>query len=410
MADGDHLDGTQRLLFDAINAQMQRLLRENNEELYGRIERLENYEHHEEERRGRNGGAPRQNRIEGVKLNVPPFKGKSDPEAYVEWELKIEHIFTCNNYDEEQKVKLAAAEFSDYALVWWNKLKRERLRNEEPLVETWAEMKRLMRKRYVPASYVRDVKFKLQKLSQGTKRVEEYFKELDLLMMQANIEEDPELTMARFINGLNNDICDVVELQEFVEIEDLLHKSIQVEQQLKRKSVTKKSSSNYNSFSWKDKNKKEVAVTLSNPASTSHGKSSSKTLEQPQKKSKDIKCFKCQGMGHYAYECPTKRTMVLKENGDYTSQSDVSEEEEGDIEEEEEALEGDLLMIRRMMGSQMSPLEISQRENIFHTRCSINGKVCMVIIDRGSCTNVASARLVSKLNLDTKPHPRPYKL
>ena len=33
-----------------------------------------------------------------------------------------------------------------------------------------------------------------------------------------------------------------------------------------------------------------------------------------------------------------------------------------------------------------------------------------VIIDGGSCTNVASARIVSKLNLATKPHPRPYKL
>ena len=33
-----------------------------------------------------------------------------------------------------------------------------------------------------------------------------------------------------------------------------------------------------------------------------------------------------------------------------------------------------------------------------------------MLIDGGSCTNVASARLVSKLNLATKPHPRPYKL
>jgi hypothetical protein len=45
----------------------------------------------------------------------------------------MEHDFSCNNYDEGQKVKLAAAEFSDYALMWWNKLKRERLRNEEPI-------------------------------------------------------------------------------------------------------------------------------------------------------------------------------------------------------------------------------------------------------------------------------------
>ena len=53
-------------------------------------------------------------------------------------------------------MKLAAAEFSDYALVWWNKLQRERARNEEPLVETWVKMKRIMRKRYVPTSYTRE--------------------------------------------------------------------------------------------------------------------------------------------------------------------------------------------------------------------------------------------------------------
>ena len=64
----------------------------------------------------------------------------------MEWELKIEHIFSCNTYEEAQKVKLAVVEFSDYALVWWNKLQRERARNEEPLVETWVEMKRISRK------------------------------------------------------------------------------------------------------------------------------------------------------------------------------------------------------------------------------------------------------------------------
>ena len=58
----------------------------------------------------------------------------------------------------------------------------------------------------------------------------------------------------------------------------------------------------------------------------------------------------------------------------------------------------------------MQPLDDTQRENIFHTRCTINGKLCSLIVDEGSCTNVASSRLVSKLNLDTKPHPRPYRL
>ena len=56
-----------------------------------------------------------QNKIEGVKLNVPHFKGRSDPDAYLDWEMKIEHVFSYNDYTEEQKVKLATTEFSDYA-------------------------------------------------------------------------------------------------------------------------------------------------------------------------------------------------------------------------------------------------------------------------------------------------------
>jgi len=37
-------------------------------------------------------------------------------------------------------------------------------------------------------------------------------------------------------------------------------------------------------------------------------------------------------------------------------------------------------------------------------------KICSLIIDDGSCTDVASQRLIEKLALKTSPHPRPYKL
>lgn len=401
--------GLSQFQMQALMQHLERLMKQRDDALHERLDQMENRDHNEEERRRRgNDGVPRQNRIDGIKLNIPPFKGKNDPEAYLEWEMKIEHVFSCNNYEEDQKVKLAATEFSDYALVWWNKLQKERARNEEPMVDTWTEMKKIMRKRYVPASYSRDLKFKLQKLTQGNKGVEEYFKEMDVLMIQANIEEDEEVTMARFLNGLTNDIRDIVELQEFVEMDDLLHKAIQVEQQLKRKGVAKRSFTNFGSSSWKDKGKKDGAATSSS-STPIPSKTRSKSQEEPSKRSRDVKCFKCQGLGHYAYECPNKRSMVLRD-GEYISESDVEEEEESEYVEEEETPEGDLLMIRRLLGGQLKHEEESQRENIFHTRCLINGKVCMVIIDGGSCTNVASARLVSKLNLATKPHPRPYKL
>ena len=51
-----------------------------------------------------------------------------------------------------------------------------------------------------------------------------------------------------------------------------------------------------------------------------------------------------------------------------------------------------------------------QRENIFHIRCHVQNNVCSVIIDGGSCTNVASTTLVEKLGLPTSKHPRPYNL
>uniref|UniRef100_A0A2N9I6V5 RNA-directed DNA polymerase n=1 Tax=Fagus sylvatica TaxID=28930 RepID=A0A2N9I6V5_FAGSY len=51
-----------------------------------------------------------------------------------------------------------------------------------------------------------------------------------------------------------------------------------------------------------------------------------------------------------------------------------------------------------------------QRENLFHTRCFVNNKVYSVIIDGGSCTNVASTYLVEKLALTTLKHPHPYRL
>jgi len=103
----------------------------------------------------------RDDRIEGVKIQIPSFKGKSDPKAYLEWEMKIEQLFACYNYTKEKKLKVIAMEFTDYALIWWNQLQKEKARYGDPLVNTWEEMKRLMRRRFVPSHFHRDLHNKL---------------------------------------------------------------------------------------------------------------------------------------------------------------------------------------------------------------------------------------------------------
>ena len=59
--------------------------------------------------------------------------------------------------------------------------------------------------------------------------MDEYYKEMEVVMIWANVEEDRETTMVRFLNGLNQDIDNVVELQHYVELEDMVHMATKVE-------------------------------------------------------------------------------------------------------------------------------------------------------------------------------------
>jgi hypothetical protein len=66
---------------------------------------------------------------------------------------------------------------------------------------------------------------------------------------------------------------------------------------------------------------------------------------------------------------------------------------------------------RRTLQVQVKEDETNQqRENIFHTRCYVQSKVCSLIIDSESCVNVCNTTLVSKLNFCTIKHAKPYRL
>ncbi|KAI9193920.1 hypothetical protein LWI28_001349 [Acer negundo] len=200
--------------------------------------------------RGDRYGERVDNNLGSIKVKIPTFQGKTDPEAYLEWEKRIELVFDCHDYSELKKVKLAAIEFTDYAIVWWDQLIVSRRRNGERPIETWEEMKTVMRRQFIPSHYYRGLFQKLQTLTQGSKCVKDYYKEIEIAMIQADIE-DREATMARFLNGLNRDITNVVELQHYVELNDMVHVAIKVEQQLKRKGSIRVAQNSGSSSSWK---------------------------------------------------------------------------------------------------------------------------------------------------------------
>ena len=120
------------------------------------------------------------------------------------------------------------------------------------------------------------------------------------------------------------------------------------------------------------------------------------------------------GYGHIVANCPSKRNMFVH-NGIVVSEHDSdspkhsSHSRSSSEHESESPLEGDLLVVRRLLGQVLQPFDESQRENIFHTRCLIQNNICSLIVDGGSCANVASTRVVDKLGLPTISHTKPYK-
>src|SRR5256884_4820017 len=378
------------------------------------------------------------NDLTSIKMRIPTFEGKNNAEEFIEWERKVEQICEWHNYSEEKKSVLAAVEFKGYATFWWDQLKAQRRGKGMRPIPGWFTLKELMRSRFVPSSYTRDLYNRLARLVQGGRSVEEYHKEMEMIMARANIEEDDDSKMARFLGGLNLSISSELELYEYHTMEELVQKAMKIERRMKARSLAKPNASKANnvasSYKFNSANpSKDFKGTFSkNPSSSSSFSSSSSTPSKSFDKSTsgDVRSLpkttptreiKCLGHGHIASQCPNRKVMLLTPQGEVESETEEENLNEADCDSEAECEKsddeqvlaaecGEVLITRRILNIQPKDDFQEQRENLFHTRCLIMNKVCALIIDGGSCTNAASYMMVMKLGLPLIAHPRPYKL
>ena len=74
-----------------------------------------------------------------------------------------------------------------------------------------------------------------------------------------------------------------------------------------------------------------------------------KTDSQPSR-NRDVKCFKCLGRGHIASQCPNKRVMILKDDGEIETGGESDNESMPPLEDAsdiEYSDDGDFLITRR---------------------------------------------------------------
>jgi hypothetical protein len=233
-----------------------------------------------------------------------------------------------------------------------------------------------------------------------------------------------------------------VEFQPYCNLIDLVHQASKAERQLQQDiKISRAAPFNARGTSSASKYTTRGSAgrgTISNSSGTSYsiarGTSSGKDSAVPSEKikpanssttsvgstakSSGIQCFKCGGRGHVIRECPNNRTIIVNDRGEYESASDEEEkevEDEGKFQDAEDEThtycefeKGATLVVTQILSVQVKEAENGQRHNLFQIRAKVEGKVCKVIIDGGSCHNLASKEMVEKLGLKLLRHPHPY--
>ena len=162
-----------------------------------------------------------------IKFSIPSFSGHYDAEGYLDWEMVVEQKFSAHLVPEQHRVRQATSEFKDFAIIWWTGLTSAGL-----APTTWADLKVAMRDRFVPPSYHRDLRKSLMRLEQGDKSVQTYYAELQKGLMRCGKVEGIEDSICRFYSGLQCDIRDIVDYNEFNIVNQLFHLAMFAEKEL----------------------------------------------------------------------------------------------------------------------------------------------------------------------------------
>ncbi|XP_074278564.1 uncharacterized protein LOC141602156 [Silene latifolia] len=297
-------------------------------------------------------------RDKDVKVDIPDFHG----EDLLDWLRKA--------------FKVAILKLKGYASLWYESMKHQRIRDGKEPVRSWLKLKKKLKEKFIAKDYTQDIFIKLTQLKQEQLSVEAYLRNFEQLTLQCEVTEKPEQKIARST------------FKPYTGVK-----------------IT------------------ETPKPATQPT-TDKGKAPMYPKTNPPLSRDKIKCFQCQGFGYFKKDCPSNRALTAMEIQEWERQGLVEYEEDetlvqGEMEAEEETDQGKVvahpdtghsLVLWRVMHSQPAPLEANQRSMIFRSRWTVQERVCNLIIDGGSCTNVASTIMVSKLSLLTQEHPSPYKL
>ncbi|KAF5774775.1 putative nucleotidyltransferase, Ribonuclease H [Helianthus annuus] len=356
--------------------------------------------------RGERGGGNRR-WDSGIRVDIPEFDGSSlNPEGFIDWLATVEEVFEYKEVPENKRVALIATRLRGRASAWWQQLKLTRNRLGKSRIVTWAKMKKCLRSNFLPHNFQRLMYQRLQNLKQGAKSVDDYTTEFYQLIARNDIQEPEEQLVSRYIGGLRVQIMESVNLFDPLTIPEAHQRALAFEKQNRRVggSFTPVGGNVGLGSGAPRGGPSQQKPGGSNTGPTSKGASSS-----------GPRCFNCGETGHRQAECKKagKRHLFAESEDEQYEEYENNPVFDEETEYEEEVVTGDVgvnLVVRRSCYTPKADGDDWLKHNIFHSTCTILGKVCTFVIDSGSCDNLISEEAVQKLALKTESHPKPYKL
>ncbi|KAJ9541339.1 hypothetical protein OSB04_027845 [Centaurea solstitialis] len=339
----------------------------------------------------------------GIRTEIPEFEGNMHPDDFIAWLQTVERIFDLREVPDNLKVKLVAIKLKKHASLWWEHVQKRRYREGKYKVESWDKMKRLLKSKFLPVNHRQESFLDYHNLRQQSLSVEAFIAEFERLRMCCGIDEEEEQTIARFLGALRSEISDVVYLQQYWSFNDVCRLAFQVEKQLltKQRPNTRPPPTARPPAATSSQPRAGPIKADPLPTPVPHTGSSSGTFRD--------RCFKCQGIGHLKRDCPNKQVLAFVDEPAPTYDTDGDDEETEILYPDR----GEALVIQRVLNTSIADTSDDTQwlcNNIFRTKCTSNGKVCTVIIDRGSCENMVATTMVEKLQLPLHDHPDPYQL
>jgi hypothetical protein len=134
--------------------------------------------------------------------------------------------------------------------------------------------------------------------------------------------------MARFRGGLNREIQNILDYKEYANMTQLFEFACKAEREMQGR----RSRIYSNTFAGTNSSSSSAPALPAPSTPTPREKTATPAGAAPATGAApttghtgDITCFRCNGRGHVARDYPNKRTLLIRDNGEYSSASDSEE-------------------------------------------------------------------------------------